>query len=82
MWVATTPNVPLQMPSHLPDPLPSSLESESLVEKKRKKVKVKVTQSCLTLCDVMGYTVPAVLKARILERVAFPFSRGSSQPRF
>ena len=27
------------------------------------------------------YTVYGILRARILERVAFPFSRGSSQPR-
>ena len=45
------------------------------------KVKVEVAQSCLTLCDPMGYTVYGILQARILERVAFPFSRGSSQPR-
>ena len=45
------------------------------------KVKVKVSQSCLTLCDPMDYTVHGVLQARILEWVAFPFSRGSSQPR-
>ena len=45
------------------------------------KVKVKVTQSCLTLCDPMDNTVPAILQARILEWVAFPVSRGSSQPR-
>ena len=44
-------------------------------------LKVKVTQLCLTLCDPMGYTVHGVLQARILEWVAFPFSRGSSQPR-
>ena len=36
------------------------------------KVKVKVTQSCPTLCDPMDC---------ILEWVAFPFSWGSSQPR-
>ena len=42
---------------------------------------VEVTQSCLTLCDPMGYTVHGILQARILEWVAFPFSRGSSQPR-
>ena len=42
---------------------------------------VKVAQSCLTLCDPMDYTVPGILQARILEWVAFPFSRGSSQPR-
>ena len=42
---------------------------------------VKVAQSCLTLCDPMDYTVHGILQARILEWVAFPFSRGSSQPR-
>ena len=42
---------------------------------------VKFTQSGLTLCDPMVYTVHGILQARILERVAFPFSRGSSQPR-
>ena len=29
----------------------------------------------------MDYKVHGILQARILERVAFPFSRGSSQPR-
>ena len=29
----------------------------------------------------MDYTVPGILQARILQCVAFPFSRGSSQPR-
>ena len=42
---------------------------------------VKVTQSCLTLCDPMVYTAHGILQARILEWVAFPFSRGSSQAR-
>ena len=45
------------------------------------KVKVKVTQSCLTFCDPTDYTVHGILWARILEWVAFPFSRGSSQAR-
>ena len=45
------------------------------------KVKVKVTQSCPTLFDPMDYTVHGILQARILEWVAIPFSRGSSQPR-
>ena len=44
-------------------------------------VKVKVAQSCPTLCDPMDYTVHGILQARIQECVAFPFSRGSSQPR-
>ena len=34
-----------------------------------------------TLCEPMDYTVHGILQARILEWVAFRFSRGSSQPR-
>ena len=45
------------------------------------KLKVKVTYSCLTLCDTMDCTVHGILQDRILEWVAFPFSRGSSKPR-
>ena len=41
----------------------------------------RVTQSCPTLCDPTDYTLHGVLQARILEWVAIPFSRGSSQPR-
>ena len=44
-------------------------------------LKVKVAPLCPTLCDPIDYTVHGVLQARILEWVAFPFSRGSSQPR-
>ena len=41
---------------------------------------------CLTLCDSMDYSLPGssvfgILYASILEWVAFPFSRGPSQPR-
>ena len=39
------------------------------------------SQSCLTLCNPMDYTVHGILQARILEWVAFPFSRGSSPGR-
>ena len=59
-----------------------------MCEQKKKKVtlitcflKVKVTQSCLTLFDPIDYSVHGILQARILERVAVPFSRGSSQPK-
>ena len=46
----------------------------------------EVAQSCLTLCDPMdcslpGSSVHGILQAKILEWVAIPFSRGSSQPR-
>ena len=48
-------------------------------------VKVKVTQSCPTLCDLSNYSpsgssVHRILQGRILEWIAMPFSRGSSQP--
>ena len=39
------------------------------------------TSKCQSLCDPMDYTVHGILQARILERVAVPFSRGSSWPR-
>ena len=42
--------------------------------------KVKVAQSFPTLCDPMDYTVHAILQARILEWVAFPFSRDLLNP--
>ena len=42
---------------------------------------MKVAQLCLTLCNSIDYTAHGILQARILERVAFLFSRGSSQPR-
>ena len=44
-------------------------------------VKVKVSQSCPTLCDPTDYEVNGIFQARILEWVVFPFCRGSSQPR-
>ena len=50
-------------------------------DKGDQKEKVKVTQLCPTLCDPMDYTVHGILQARILEWVAFSFSRGSSHPR-
>ena len=42
---------------------------------------MKVTQSYLTLCDPMDNIVHGILQARILEWVAFAFSRVSSQPK-
>ena len=45
------------------------------------KVKVKVSQLCPALCDPMYCIVHGILQARVLEWVAPPFSRGSSEPR-
>ena len=47
----------------------------------RLNVKAHVAQSCLTLCNPTDFTAHGILQARILEWVAFPFSRGFSQPR-
>ena len=44
-------------------------------------LQVKVTELGPTLCNPMDYIVHGILQARILEWAAFPFSRGSSQPR-
>ena len=38
--------------------------------------------SCVRLCVPMDYTIHGILQARILEWVIFPYSRGSSQPRY
>ena len=50
------------------------------------KVGMLVPQLCLTLCDPTGYSPPGssvheILQARILEWIAIPFSRESSQTR-
>ena len=42
---------------------------------------MKVAQLCSILCDPLDCTVHGIFQARILEWVAVPFSRGSSQPR-
>ena len=39
------------------------------------------SHSVVVLCNPIGYTVHGILQARILEWVATPFTRGSSQPR-
>ena len=49
------------------------------------RVESLVAKSCLTLCDLMDCSLPCssvhgILQARILECVAIPFSRGSSDP--
>ena len=53
-----------------------TFENTSFLDKK-----VKAAQSCSTLCGPMNCTVHGILQARILEWVAFPFSRRSSQSR-
>ena len=45
------------------------------------KVKMLVTQLCLTLYDPSGYSIHGILQTRIPEWVAMPFYRGFSWPR-
>ena len=54
----------------------SALKNRVLVS-----VKVKRSLSRVWLCDPVDYTIHGVLQARILQWVAFPFSRRSSQSR-
>ena len=39
------------------------------------------SHSVMSICDPMDYTFHGILRAKILESVAVPFSRGSFQPR-
>ena len=69
------PGIKPRSPALQTDSLPAELESES-----------EVAQSCPTLFDPVGYSLPGsslheILQARILEWVTMSFSRGSSQPR-
>ena len=61
----------------------SWLQSPSVVISKWK---VKISQSCPTLCNPMdcslpGFSLRGILQARVLQWVAISFFRGSSQPR-
>ena len=69
---------PLRKMSHMP-----MVEGSVPIQTLNYLAFVKVAQLCPTLCDPMDYTGLymdyTILQARILEWVAFPFSRGSSQ---
>ena len=67
-WEAAPPDLVGQDLLHLPQPVDIKSWEE------------RVTQLCPTFCDPMDYIQNhGILQARILEWVAFPFSRGSSQ---
>ena len=76
--------LPFPSPGDLPNPgiKPRSptLQADTLTSVPPGK-QMKVAQLCLTLCDPMDCIVHGILQARILEWIAFPFSRRSSQPR-
>ena len=59
-----------------------SFKSSMICRNRKNNLKIhEEAQSSPTLCDPMDYTVHGIFQARVLEWVAFPFSRGSSQPR-
>ena len=64
-----------------------TLENESIETLPLKGMCVYVSQSVVsdscdpTDCSLPGSSVHGILQARILEWIAMPFSRGSSQPR-
>ena len=74
-----------------PEIKPTSLSSPALAGEfftcwEAQKWKCLVAQFCPTLCNPMDYSllgssVHRILWARVLEWVAIPFSRGSSQPK-
>ena len=81
-------SVVLLLPGELPDPRTKPVSPASaggfftseLSGKLSSALKVKATQSCLTLWDPMDYTLRGILQARILEWVAFPFSKDLPNP--
>ena len=88
-WQEYWSGLPCSPPGDLPNPgiesRSPSLQADSLPTKPPGKPTIlaewmKVTQSRPTLCDPKDYIVHGILQARILELVAVPFSRGSSQP--
>ena len=73
------PGIEPRFPTLQVDSLPSEPSGKPML-------KVKVAQSCPSLCDPMDYSLPGssvhgILQAKILEWGAVPFSRKSSQPR-
>ena len=72
------------MRGHLPPVVPTSAHLCSLPQyMKNEKVKVLIIQLCWTLsdpkdCSLLGFSVHGILRARILEWVSIPCSRGSS----
>ena len=80
-----------RQPTRLPHPWDSPDKNTGvgchfLLQCMKVKSESEVTQSCLTLSDPMDCSLPGssfhgIFQARVLEWVAFSFSRGSSQPR-
>ena len=70
--------LPLKIP-HIPQTIYISLFSAATVVFESE-VKVKVTQSCLTLCDPMNYTVHGILQPEYWSGLPFPSPRDLPNP--
>ena len=57
------------------------LRASECIKSRKEKRSGNESLSRVQTCDPMDCTVHGILQARILEWVAVPFSRGSSQPR-
>ena len=77
-WATVEVFLPPASPPPSPEDPGPSLEHTVQIHKI---IKTSDTQSHLMLCNPMNDTVHGILQTRILEWGAFPFSRGSSQPR-
>jgi len=72
IWVGNSTCIPFSLPT-------STLQAGKMKSfLSQLSLNLKVTQSCLTFCNPMDYTVRGILQARILEWVPVSFSRGSS----
>ena len=77
----TVKNLPAMRETQIPslgreDSLDEGMAIHSSILAMLRALKVKVTQLCPTLCDLMDYTVHVTLQARILEWVAFSLLQG------
>ena len=76
--------MPCPLPGDLPNrgikPRSPAMQADSLLSEPPGKPKVKVVQSCPTLCNPIDYTAHGTVQARILEWVAFPFPTQGSNP--
>ena len=84
LQIASTPSPQVfhHRPQHLGHTLHQALQDLANVHNFNLKVRMK---SCPTLFDPMDYSLPhfsihGIFQARVLERVAISFSRGSSRP--
>ena len=90
-WSGLLFPTPEDLPNPGIEPRSPALQADALTSEPPGKPKVKVIQSCLSLCDPMDYTVHGILQARVLEwvklvKVPYPspgdLPKPGTEPRF